>query len=108
MDTESDPVLSYLLSSISNLTDDRNCSKPKRKKRKNEKNHRKYKKKDLSESSLSDYDSSNKSNYRRKKRKTKIHRKKYPIKSCTRLTEKLLMTAYKYKIIKFKMDEDPL
>ena len=31
-----------------------------------------------------------------------------PIKLCARLTEKLLTTAYKSKIIKFKMDEDPL
>ena len=37
-----------------------------------------------------------------------IHWKKDPIKLYTRLTEKLLTTAYKSKIIRFKMDEDPL
>ena len=34
--------------------------------------------------------------------------KKDPIKLCTRLTEKLLTTAYKSKIIRFKLYEDPL
>ena len=38
----------------------------------------------------------------------KIHRKKDPIKLCARLTAKLLTTVYKSKIIKFKMDEDPI
>ena len=40
--------------------------------------------------------------------KKKSHRKKDPIKLCARLTAKLLRTAYKLKIIRFKMDEDPL
>ena len=31
-----------------------------------------------------------------------------PIKLCARLTAKLLTTAYKSKVVKFKMDEDPL
>ena len=35
-------------------------------------------------------------------------RKKYSIKLCARLTEKFLTTAYKSKIIRFKMDEYPL
>ena len=35
-------------------------------------------------------------------------RKKYPIKLCANLTAKLLTKAYKSKIIRFKMDEDPL
>ena len=34
--------------------------------------------------------------------------KKYPIKLCVRLMEKLLTTSYKLTIIKFKLDEDPL
>ena len=34
--------------------------------------------------------------------------KKDPIKLCTNLTARLLMTTYKSKIIRFKMDEDPL
>ena len=36
------------------------------------------------------------------------HRKKYPIKLCASLTAKFLPTSYKSKIIKFKLDEDPL
>ena len=72
------------------------------------KNCRKDKKQKSSDSSSSDSDSSNNSDYRRKRRKKKSHRKKDPIKLCARLTEKLLMTAYKLKIIRFKLDEDPL
>ena len=34
--------------------------------------------------------------------------KKKPIKLCSRLTEKLLTASYESKIIKFKLDEDPL
>ena len=34
--------------------------------------------------------------------------KKYPIKLCAKLTEKLLTTAYKLNIIKLKLDEDSL
>ena len=68
-------------------------------------------KQDLSDSSSSDSDSSHGSDYKSKIRnKKKIYRKtkKEPIKLCAKLTEKLLMTAYKLKIIKFKFDEDPL
>ena len=36
------------------------------------------------------------------------HCKKDPIKICETLTEKLLTTSYKSKIIRFKMDEDTL
>ena len=39
--------------------------------------------------------------------KNKIHQKNDPIKLCARLTKKLPMTAYKSKIIRFKMDEYP-
>ena len=41
-------------------------------------------------------------------KKDKKHWKKDPIRLCATLTEKLLTTAYKSKIIRFKMDEDPL
>ena len=58
---------------------------------------------------MSNSDSSNKSDYRRKRRNKKnSHRKKDPIKLCVKLTEKLLTIAYKLKIIRFKLDEDPL
>ena len=40
--------------------------------------------------------------------KNKNHRKKNLIKFCATLTAKFLTTAYKLKIIRFKMDEDPL
>ena len=40
--------------------------------------------------------------------KNKKHRKNDPTKLCATLTEKILTTAYKSKIIRFKMDEDPL
>ena len=73
------------------------------------KNHRKRIKQDRSESSSSNSDSSKKSDYRRKRRnKEKIYHKKDPIKLCVHLTEKLLTTVYKSKIIMFKIDEDPL
>ena len=59
-------------------------------------------------SSSDDSDSSNDSHYRRKQRKNKKHWKKDPIKQCATFTAKFLTTAYKSKIIRFKMDEDPL
>ena len=68
----------------------------------------KNKKQKSSESSSSDSDSSNDSDYRPKRRRKKSHRKNYLIKLCARLTTKFLTTAYKSKIIKFKLDEDPL
>ena len=40
--------------------------------------------------------------------KNKKHRKEDPIKLCATLTAKLLTTTFKSKIIKFKLDEDPL
>ena len=56
-----------------------------------------------------DYDTSNESDHKRKKRnKKKSHRKKETIKLFTKLTEKLLTTVYKSKIINFKLDEDTL
>ena len=59
-------------------------------------------------SSSGDSDSSDNSDYRRKRRKRKSDQKNDPIKLCARLTEKLLTTAYKSKITRFKIDEDPL
>ena len=35
-------------------------------------------------------------------------KKHYTIKLCAKLTTKLLTTSYKSKILKFKLDEDPL
>ena len=38
----------------------------------------------------------------------RIHRKKYPIKLCAKLTAKLPTSAYKSNITRFKLDEGPL
>ena len=59
-------------------------------------------------SSSNNSDSSDNSDYRQKRHKKKSHREKDLIKLRTRLTAKLLTTAFKSKIIRFKMDEDPL
>ena len=84
-------------------------SRAKKKKRKKKKKCRKHRKDDSSDPSSSDnYDSSDDSHYRRKQRKNKKHQEKDPIRLCANLTAKLLTTAYKSKIIRFKMDEDPL
>ena len=84
-------------------------SAPKRKKFKKKKKRRKHRKDDSSDpSSSNDSDSSDDSHYRHKRRKDNKHRKKDPIRLCATLTAKLLTTAYKSKIIRFKMDEDPL
>ena len=70
---------------------------------------RKHRKDDSSDpSSSDDSDSSDDSHYRRKRHNNKKHRKKDPIRLCATLTSKLLTTPYKWKIIRFKMDEDPL
>ena len=53
-------------------------------------------------------DSSYDGDYIRKRRKKKSNRKKDPIKLWARLTKKLPTTAYKSKIIRFKIDEDLL
>ena len=84
-------------------------SAPKKNKSKKNKKCRKHRKDDSSDPSLSDdSDSSNDSHYRLKQRKDKKHRKKDPIRLCATLTAKLLTIAYKSKIIRFKMYEDPL
>ena len=63
----------------------------------------------MSEQFLSDdFDSFDDINYRRRRCKKKKHPKKDPIKLCANLTAKFLTTAYKSKIVRFKMDEDPL
>ena len=96
-------------SSSDSLDSSSSDSAPKKKKRKKKKNRRKHRKDDSSDPSLSDdSDSSDDINYRRKRRKDKKHHKKDPIRLCVTLTAKLLTTAYKSKIIRFKMDEDPL
>ena len=84
-------------------------SEPKRKKSKKKKKRRKHRKDDLSDPySSDDSDLSEDSHYRRKQRKDKKHREKDPIRLCATITTKLLTTAYKSKIIRFKLDEDTL
>ena len=87
-------------------------SEPERKKSKNKKKRRKNRKDDSSYPSSSGdsdgSDSSEESHYRRRRRKNKKHWKKDPIRLCATLTEKLLTTPFKLKIIRFKLDEDPL
>ena len=84
-------------------------SRAKKKKSKTKKKRRKHQKDDSSDpSSIDNSDSSNDSHCRRKQRNNKKHRKNNPIKLCANLTAKLLTTAYKSKIIRFKMDEYPL
>ena len=87
-------------------------SEGKRKKKKKKKKRCKHRKDDSSDPSLSDdsdySDSSEDSHYRRRRRKNKKHRKKDPIRLCATLTAKLLTTAFKSKMIRFKLDEYPL
>ena len=104
-DPDPPPLDSSDLSSSSDSARKRKKSKKKKKRRK----HRKYDSSDLSSSDDSDdSDSSEDSHYRRRRRKNKKHRKKYPIRSCATLTAKLLTTAFKPKMIRFILDEDPL
>ena len=75
----------------------------------NKKNLWNYQKIDSSDpSSSNDSDSSYNSDYRCKRRKRESDRENYLIKLCARLTAKLPTIAYKSKITRFKMDEDPL
>ena len=84
-------------------------SRAMKKKRTKKKNRRKHWKDNSTDSSSSDdSDSSDDRHHRRKRRKDKKHQEKDPIRLCATLTENLLTTAYKSKIIRFKMDEDPL
>ena len=103
MNLNPDPSSSDLSESLSS------DSRAKKKKLTEKRKRRKHRKDDLSNpSSRNDSDSSDDSHYIRKRRKYKKHRKKYLIRLCATLTEKLSTTAYKSKIIRFKMDEDPL
>ena len=100
-----DPEPSSSDSSDSSSSD----SAPKKKKSKKNKKRRKHRKDDSSEpSSSDDSDLFDDSHYRHKRRKDRKHRKKDLIRLCAILTGKLLTTAYRSKIIRFKMDEDPL
>ena len=105
--SDPDPPTSY--SSDSSSSSD---SEHKRKKSKNKKKRRKHRKYDSSDPSLiddsDDSDSSEYSHYRCRRRKNKKHRKKDLIRLFATLTAKLLTTAFKSKIIGFKLDEDPL
>ena len=74
----------------------------KKKRRKHRKDESSY------PSSSDDSDSSDDSYYIRKRHKNKKQREKDPIRICATLTAKLLTIAYKLKIVRFKMDEDPL
>ena len=91
-----------------NSSKNTNTSKSIKNKPDKKKKRRKYKKQDASDSFLNDSEYSDDSYYRRKQRKNKSDRKKDPIKLCSRLTSKLLTATYKSKIIRFKLDEDPL
>ena len=100
-----DPETSSSGSSDSSSSD----SRARKKKRTKKKKRRKHWKDDSSDPSSSDgSDSSDDIHYRRKRRKDKKNRKKDLIRLCATLTSKLLTTAYKSKIIRFKIDEDPL
>ena len=104
-DPDPPPSDSSDLSSSSDLERKRKKSKKKKKRRK----HRKDVSSDPSSSDDSDdSDSSEDSHYRRRRQKNKKHHKKDPIRLCATLTAKLLTTAFKSKIIRFKLDEDPL
>ena len=98
-----DPSSSDSLDSLSSY------SAPKRKKSKKKKKWRKHRKDDSSDpSSSDDSDSSKDIHYRGKRRKDKKHWKKDMIRQCATLTAQFLTALYKSKIIRFKMDEDPL
>ena len=107
-DSDSDTSSSDSSSKKYNPSNDSNYSKPIKNKCDKKENCRKHKKQDMSESSSRDSDSSDNSDYRRKIRKKKSNRKKDMIKLCASIKEKLLTTAYKSNIIRFKLDGDPL
>ena len=107
MNSEPDPSPSD--SSDSSSSSDSAHKRKKSKKKKNCRKHRKYDSSDPSSSDDSDdSDSSEDSHYRHRQRKNKKHRKKDPIRLCATLTAKLLTTAFKSKMIRFKLDEDTL
>ena len=95
--------------SYSSSSSDSERKRKKSKKKKKRRKHRKYDSSDPSSSDDSDdSDSSEDCHYRRRRRKNKKHRKNNPIILCATLTAKLLTPAFKLKMIRFKMDEDPL
>ena len=66
-------------------------------------------------SSTDSYDSSDDKYYKRRRRAKKDKNKRLstarlydPIKECVNLTAKLLTATYKSKVIRLKLDEDPL
>ena len=80
-----------------------------KKNRTKKKNSRKHQIDDSSYPSLiDDYYSCDDIHYIRKRRKYNKHWEKDTIRLCATLTAKLLTTAYKSKIVRFKMDEGPL
>ena len=107
-DPDPDPSSSDSSSNKSNLLNDRSSSKSIKNKRDEKKKRWKNKKQNLSDSLSSGSDFSYDSDHRRKQRKRKSHQKKDPIKLCSCLIGKLLTKVYKSKIIRFKLDEDPL
>ena len=107
-DPYQEPSSSDSSSKKSNSSKDSSSIKSIKKKHNKKKGRQKHKKQDMSDSLSSDSDSTNNSYYRRKRCKKKSHKKTDPIKLCARLTAKLITTAYKSNIIRFKLDEDPL
>ena len=107
-DPYQDPSSSDSSQKKSNLSKDINPSNSIKNKRDKKKKCQKHKKQNSSGSPSSGYYSSNDRYYRRKRRKKKRHQKTDKIKLYERLTAKLLTTVYKLKIIRFKMDEEPL
>ena len=107
-DPDRDPSSSYSSSKKYNSSNEANSIKSNKNKRDKKKKCQKDKKQDFSDSSSIDSDSSEENNYRDKRRKNKSHQKKDPIKLCAHLTANLMMTAYKSKIVRFKLDEDLL
>ena len=80
-------------------------------KRKASEKRRRRKKYESDPSSSDDSDdlySSDDSHFRRRRHVHTKNRKEDPIQLCVNLTAKLLTTAFKSKIIRFKLDEDPL
>ena len=70
--------------------------------------HQKYESDPSSSDDSDDSDSSKDGHYRRRRHKHTEHQKKDPIRLCATLTAKLLTTAFKLKMIRFKLDEDLL
>ena len=76
--------------------------------RKRRRKNQKYESYPSSSDESDDSDSSEDGHYRRRRHTHREHQKKDPIRLCANLTAKLLTTAFKSKMIRFKLDEDPL